>query len=205
MAAGEPVEPPITVRDRRRFDPATGEVRAPVGHATDAGGQGVAEAPATPVPGPGGEPAPVQPPEHDALAAQLAERTDDLLRLKAEFDNYRRRVERDRVLVSEQAAARVVAELLPALDDVDRARAHGALDGAFRSVAETVEKVVSGLGVQRYGAVGDAFDPQLHEALQHTVSAEATEPSVVDVYRAGYTAAGRVLRPAQVVVAGPAT
>jgi molecular chaperone GrpE len=128
---------------------------------------------------------------------------EDLQRLKAEFDNYRRRVERDRVEWGINATARLVGELLGVLDDIDRARSHGELDPGFRSVADGLEKALFGSGVERFGAPGELFDPARHEALTHVPKSDVNEEVVLEVYRPGYLFHGRVLRPAQVVVAGP--
>ncbi|MDQ1632495.1 MAG: molecular chaperone GrpE, partial [Frankiaceae bacterium] len=131
----------------------------------------------------------------------LVERTADLQRLKAEFDNYRRRVERDRQATKDSATAAVLLALLPALDDIGRARSHDDLNGTFKFVAEGLENTLGSLGLERFGDQGDAFDPQQHEALVYTSAPGLSGPTCVEVYRAGYRHAGRVLRPAQVVVA----
>ena len=182
------VEEGIRVTDKRRIDPQTGERREP-----DAG---VAQD-ATPVP-PGSDPV-------GALSerARVEELTSDLQRVSAEYANYRKRVERDRQLVREQAVANALAELLPVLDDVDRARAHGDLEGAFRSVGEALESVVGRLGLERYGEPGEAFDPTVHEAIALEVSADVAVPTATAVHQAGYRFAGRVVRPAVVSVAEP--
>jgi molecular chaperone GrpE len=138
------------------------------------------------------------------LEQQLSERTNDLLRLKAEFDNYRKRAQRDMALAGEVATARLLSELLPALDDVERARHHGELEGGFKAVADHLEKAVAGTGLERFGAPGEPFDPTRHEALTSVEDAEVDHEVVKDLYRAGYAHAGRVLRPAQVVVSTPA-
>ena len=109
--------------------------------------------------------------EVEKMAAQLAERTADLQRLQAEYANYRKRVERDRLAVREQALANVLTELLPVLDDIGRAREHGELTGGFKSVAESLEAATVKLGLNSYGENGDPFDPTLHEALMHSYSA----------------------------------
>ena len=109
--------------------------------------------------------------EVELMAAQLAERTADLQRLQAEYANYRKRVERDRMAVREQALANVLTELLPVLDDIGRAREHGELSGGFKSVAESLEAAAVKLGLTSYGEDGDPFDPNLHEALMHSYSA----------------------------------
>jgi molecular chaperone GrpE len=139
----------------------------------------------------------------DALRHQLEERTADVQRIKAEYDNYRRRVERDRAVAGEQATARVFAGLLPALDDIGRARDHGDLDGPFRAVAEQLEATLVALGLSRYGDAGDAFDPAVHEALMHSFRNDLDGPTCVQVFRPGYQFAGKVLRPAQVAVGEP--
>jgi molecular chaperone GrpE len=138
------------------------------------------------------------------LVSELAERTADLQRVQAEYTNYRRRVERDREQAREQAVASTLAELLPVLDDLGRARAHDELTGAFRSVGESLEASVAKLGLERFGEAGDPFDPLIHEALSHVLSPDVTETTCVEVYQLGYRFAGRVVRPARVVVADPA-
>ena len=141
--------------------------------------------------------------EDAGIDAKVAELTADLQRVHAEYANYRKRVERDRVLVREQSVASALAELLPVLDDIGRAREHGELDGAFKSVGESLEAAVVRLGLEPFGAVGDLFDPTLHEALTHVHSDEVTEATCVAVYQPGYRFAGRVVRPARVGVGDP--
>lgn len=142
-------------------------------------------------------------PAADPQQAQVAELTADLQRLQAEYSNYRKRVERDRELVREQAVASALAELLPVLDDVERARAHGDLEGAFKSVGEALEGVIGRLGMARYGAPGETFDPTVHEAIVLEASAEVDAPTTTAVHQYGYRYAGRVVRPAVVSVAEP--
>jgi molecular chaperone GrpE len=136
-------------------------------------------------------------------AALLAERTADLQRLSAEYANYRKRVERDRLAVREQALANVLNELLPVLDDIGRAREHGELTGGFKSVAESLEGTAVKLGLTSYGENGDPFDPTLHEALMHSYSADVTEPTCVQILQPGYKVGERIIRPARVSVAEP--
>jgi molecular chaperone GrpE len=138
-----------------------------------------------------------------AAAAKLAERTADLQRLQAEYANYRKRVERDRMAVREQALANVLSALLPILDDIGRAREHGELEGGFRAVAESLEAAAVKLGLSTYGEKGDAFDPNVHEALMHSYSDEVSEPTCVLILQPGYKVADRILRPARVAVAEP--
>ncbi|NUP46913.1 MAG: nucleotide exchange factor GrpE [Catenulispora sp.] len=141
--------------------------------------------------------------ELQGVQAELAERTNDLQRLQAEFSNYKKRVERDRQAVKEAAVAGAVSELLPVLDDIGRAREHGELEGGFRQVGEAFEAVVAKLGLARFGAAGELFDPNLHEALMSTTSPDVDEVSVHVVFRPGYRIGERIVRPAQVQVAEP--
>jgi molecular chaperone GrpE len=133
----------------------------------------------------------------------LDERLRDLQRLSAEYANYRKRVERDRMAVVEQAAAGVIASLLPILDDLDRAREHGDLVGPFGAVAEGLTAALGKYGLTAFGEAGDKFDPMRHEAVTHNTSAEVTEPTCVAVMRRGYLLGERLLRPALVAVADP--
>ena len=135
--------------------------------------------------------------EFDELAAMkgtLADLTNDLQRLSAEYANYRKRVERDRAAVSEQATGMVISSLLPILDDIDRAREHDDLVGPFATVAEQLTAALAKFGLTGFGEVGDAFDPTRHEAVAHQTSAEVTEPTCVTVMRRGYLLGDRLLR-----------
>jgi len=153
---------------------------------------------------PGGQgSAPAPDAKVEQLTTQLAERTADLQRLQAEYANYRKRVERDRLAVREQALANVLTELLPVLDDIGRAREHGELAGGFKSVAESLEAVAVKLGLTSYGEDGDPFDPTLHEALMHSYSPDVAEPTCVSILQPGYKVGDRILRPARVAVAEP--
>lgn len=138
------------------------------------------------------------------LKAQLDERTSDLQRLQAEFVNYKRRVDRDRELVRENATYAALAPIIEVLDTIDRAREHGPLEGGFKAVAEQLERVVAGVGLSKFGAVGDPFDPTIHDALSHI--GEDPEVSVTTcqvVAKAGYKIGDRVVRAAQVLVVDP--
>ena len=141
--------------------------------------------------------------ELQGVQAELAERTNDVQRLQAEFSNYTKRVERDRQVVKETAVAGALSELLPVLDDIGRAREHGELEGGFRQVGEAFEAVVAKLGLARFGASGEVFDPNLHEALMSTTSPDVDEVTVAMLFRPGYRIGERVVRAAQVQVAEP--
>ena len=137
------------------------------------------------------------------LEKQLAERTDDLQRVTAEYANYRRRVDRDRALVVDQAAERFALQLFPIVDDIERARDHGDLTGAFKVVADRVLGLLDGLGVESFGTTGDPFDPALHEAVIHDTSSEVEVPTATTVLRQGFRRGDRVLRTAMVAVTDP--
>jgi molecular chaperone GrpE len=137
--------------------------------------------------------------------ARLAERTADLQRLQAEYANYRKRVDRDRAAVKEQAVATVLTGLLPVLDAIGQAREHGELSGGFKSVADSLSSALGKLGLVAYGETGDPFDPKIHEALTHTYSPDVAEDTCVEIWQPGYKVGDRILRPARVAVAEPAT
>jgi molecular chaperone GrpE len=143
--------------------------------------------------------------EADSLRTQLGERTADLQRLQAEYANYRKRVDRDRAAVREYAVSSVLTELLPALDAIGIARDHGELSGGFKSVADQLQAAVVKLGLTTYGQRGDAFDPKIHEALTSTVSPDVTVETCAEIFQPGYKVGERILRPARVAVAEPAT
>jgi molecular chaperone GrpE len=134
---------------------------------------------------------------------KVAELTADLQRVHAEYANYRKRVDRDREATRQQVVGATLGELLPVLDDIGRARDHGDLDGAFKSVAEALEATVTRLGLERFGAEGDPFDPTIHEAISHTHTADVTGPTCISVFQPGYRFGPRIVRPAIVAVADP--
>ncbi|GHD19725.1 protein GrpE [Streptomyces violarus] len=139
----------------------------------------------------------------DQARTALGERTADLQRLQAEFQNYRRRVERDRIAVKEIAIANLLTELLPVLDDIGRARDHGELVGGFKSVAESLEGTAAKMGLQQFGKEGEPFDPTIHEALMHSYAPDVTETTCVAILQPGYRIGERTIRPARVAVAEP--
>lgn len=139
----------------------------------------------------------------DQARSALHERTQDVQRLQAEFQNYRRRVERDRASIKEIAVANLLTELLPVLDDIGRARDHGELVGGFKSVAESLEMVAAKMGLMQFGKEGEPFDPTVHEALMHSYSPDVTETTCVQILQPGYRIGERTIRPARVGVAEP--
>jgi len=139
-----------------------------------------------------------------ATTRALEERTLDLQRLQAEYLNYKRRVDRDRELVRQNATYAALAPIIEVLDTIDRAREHGELDGGFKAVADQLERVVSNLGLTRFGEPGDAFDPNVHEALTHVgTDPEVSVTTCQHIAKAGYRIGDRVVRAAQVLVVDP--
>ncbi|MBA4860712.1 nucleotide exchange factor GrpE [Streptomyces sp. PSKA54] len=217
----------VLVRDKRRIDPVTlqprygdadgesAELAPPVGPGRNGGvserpAQSRAAGPAHPQPG-GRTEAKAQPKgteqeertETEVLRAQLQERTADLQRLKAEYDNYRKRVQRDRLAVREIAVANVLAGLLPVLDAVQHADEAGEVTGGFRQVTDALQRQLAALGLESFGRAGELFDPALHEAVAYDPSDRVDRPTCAAVHRPGYRVGGHLLRPAQVTVAEP--
>lgn len=142
-------------------------------------------------------------PETD-LQSKIDELTGDLQRLQAEYVNYRKRVDRDRELVAQNATYKVLAPIVEVLDTIDRAREHGEVEGGFKAVADQLERIVLSLGLSKFGEPGEPFDPQLHEALSHLGTDPDVEVTTVKVLaKAGYRIGERVVRAAQVLVVDP--
>jgi len=135
----------------------------------------------------------------------VATLTSDLQRLQAEYANYRKRVDRDRVSTTEFAFAAVLMEFLPVLDDLDRAAEHGELTGGFKAVADRINATVEKLGLTKFADAPVAFNPEIHEALTHESSAEVTQPTASKILQPGYKYKERVIRPARVAVTDPQT
>ena len=207
---GESLTPPsgdpendeqIRVRDRRKVDPETYEARPQPEQPEQPAPQPEESASAPAAPTDSQEPVADAAP--GASDQRVEELTLDLQRLSAEFANYRKRVDRDRELNRDRAIADVVADLLPVLDDIDRARSHGELDAGFKAVAEAIESMAANYGLVRFGAEGEEFDPHVHEAMTSANSAEVVEPTVTAVYQVGYRLKDQVLRAARVAVTNP--
>ncbi len=204
---GKPV-----IRDKRRIDPETGKAR----EATDgdaatsgvpAGGTDGAEVPATADEGaPASEADPLEQAkaENADLFDQLQRAKADLYNLDQRHSNFVRRSRTDAEAASVQGVASVVEALIPVLDDVAAAREHGELTGPFASIAEKLEQTLtSRFALERFGSVGDEFNPEVHEALMHQQSDEATAITITTVVQPGYRVNDRVVRPARVAVTGP--
>ena len=133
----------------------------------------------------------------------IADLTTDLQRLQAEYSNYRKRVERDRSLAHEVAVASVLTEILPILDDLDRAASHNELSGGFKAVADQIVAITQRIGLIRYGEAPAEFDPNIHDAMLHETSPEVKETTVTAILQPGYKFKERILRPARVTVTDP--
>ncbi|AJW40868.1 Heat shock protein GrpE [Rhodococcus sp. B7740] len=194
MTSENTEQEPVTFVDKRKIDPETGEVRE---------GDAVPE----PLVGTGAAPQPDSVDEgtvdgdvvEDPRDTQVAELTADLQRVSAEYANYRRRTDREKQTGAENAKASVVSQLLPVLDDLERARQHGDLEtGPLKAVADKLAGVFSNIGLTTFGAEGDAFDPAIHEAVSH--EGDGSSPVVGTLMRPGYKLGERVLRTAMVGV-----
>jgi|688.fasta_scaffold174406_2 molecular chaperone GrpE len=177
----------VKITDKRKLDPETGAPRSPSGEQeTPVSEQDVA---------------------NDSVVEldPVAELTADLQRLQAEFANYRKRVERDRETTRDLVVSNTLAELLPVIDDIGRARTHGELEGAFKSVGEALESTVTRLGLKPFGAPGDEFDPTKHEAISHEYSADVSTSTCMNIFQPGYEFNGKIIRAAIVSVADPET
>jgi molecular chaperone GrpE len=141
--------------------------------------------------------------EAATLTDEAASLKNDLQRLQAEYSNYRKRVDRDRALAADLATALFLTELLPILDDLDRAGQHGELVGGFKAVADRITTICEKLGLVKFGNPGEPFDPNIHEALTHNKSSDVTEPTATEVLQPGYKLKDKVLRPARVAVTEP--
>ena len=141
--------------------------------------------------------------EATVVVDEVATLTSDLQRLQAEYANYRKRVDRDRVSTTEFAFATVLLELLPILDDLDRAAEHGELTGGFKAVADRINATVEKLGLTKFAEAPVTFNPEIHEALMHETSKDVTEPTATKILQPGYKFKERVIRPARVAVTDP--
>ena len=140
----------------------------------------------------------------DQVIDPVATLTNDLQRLQAEYANYRKRIERDRLVAHEMAIGAVLTELLALLDAVDLAEQHGEVTGGFKAVSDQLNAITSRIGLEKYGSEGEAFDPQIHEALMHETSADVAVATASKILQPGYKYKERILRPARVSVTDPA-
>lgn len=174
-----------TISDKRRIDPETGEARE---HESLPGTE------------------PTNDKDEDVTTAntsktdsKVTDLTDTLQRLQADFSNYKKRVEKERLAILDTSKAVLVAELIPVLDDIDLAEAHGDLEQEpLKSISDKLKNIVKSQKVETFGKVGDKFDPNIHEAVQHTGTGD--DLVVDNVLRVGYKLGDKILRTAMVTV-----
>ena len=156
----------------------------------------VQEAPETPGPDAG---------ELDALRKALADKEDQYLRLAAEYDNFRKRSQKEKEGIYQGAKSDAVAAFLPVYDNLDRALKQETADEAYKKGVEMtmtgLKDILSKLGVEEIPALGETFDPALHNAVMHVEDENAGENTVVDVFQAGFRLGDKVIRFAMVKVA----
>lgn len=189
---------PFEFRDKRKVDPATGEAR-PAEDAQDAAAGG------DPLDALDFEPTGEAAESAEVLAAkaEAAQHLDALQRERASFTNYRNRSLRDQEVARTQGMQDVLVALLPVLDDVERAKQHGELGGPMAAIAEKLDATLAKFGIERFGQVGEEFDPTVHDALMHSTEADATATTVNLVVEPGYRIGEKVVRAARVGVVGP--
>lgn len=180
----QPVDQPVTPDEAEELIVADGSVEATIGHSVRVDDPIIAA-------------------KISELEELATERTADLQRLQAEYANYKKRVDRDRALARQGGIEAVVLDLLPVLDSIEAAREHDELTGGFKLVAEELERLTGKYGLSVYGDVGEAFDPNVHEALMHMPMAGVEVTTVSAVMQKGVRLNDRVLRPARVGVAEP--
>jgi molecular chaperone GrpE len=193
------------VRDKRRIDPETGEPRAVDEESAAPAGADEAPTDAEQTPDEGSSlDADIDHILSEAGQREIEEYRDRAARAEAELANFRTRVERDRAANREAVIADVIRSLLPAIDDLDRAAAHGDLEGSpLELVAQKLRAALERYGLRSVGVVGEPFDPALHEAIVQLPSAEATSQTIADVIEGGYALGDRLVRPAKVAVSVP--
>lgn len=210
-------EPRFTFHDKRRVDPDTGELR-PEADAESASGAGegqdteevLADASHLGVDIPAdasslndteaaAEPGGAEPAPGSEAAAHLA----DLKRINAEYAAYRMRADRERERAAAGGTIKVVEALVPVLDEVRLAQENGDVSGPFEAHVNKLLDALAKVGVEQYGAVGDEFDPRLHEALMQQPSDDVEVPTVFMVMQPGYRMGDRIIRAARVGVQQP--
>ncbi|WP_125777894.1 nucleotide exchange factor GrpE [Antribacter gilvus] len=196
-------EPPFHFTDKRKVNPETGAPAAPGSGTQPAGTPG--ERSGDPLEALDFEPSAEAGGDAALLAAkaEAAEHLDALQRERATFVNYRNRALRDQEAARDRGVQDVLAALLPVLDDVERARQAAELSGPMAAIAEKLDQALARFGVERFGQVGEEFDPQVHDALMHSTAEDATATTVNLVVEPGYRIGDKVVRAARVGVVGP--
>ncbi len=147
-----------------------------------------------------------QPSEKEKLQAALNDANDRFLRLAAEYDNYRKRTAKEKAELNNACKSALIAELLPVIDNLDRAMAHNTDNpNEYKKGVEMIGSqfyaVLEKLGIESFGETGDAFDPNLHNAVMHIEDENLGENTVAAVFAKGYRLGDKVIRPATVQVA----
>ena len=143
--------------------------------------------------------------ERDQLAAEKAELQDRFLRRQAEFENYRRRIDREKSEFVQYASSEAVAAMLPILDDFERAlkqeiagkESQRGMELIYQRFLDALKK----LGLEPITSIGEPFDPYIHQAIERVETADAEDQTVLEEFQGGYNFKGRLLRPAMVRVA----
>lgn len=196
-------EQPI-IRDKRRIDPETGELRdgveetpLPSAQSEDAGSQAAPQADE-------GADSGAEPDVAGQLADDLARAKADYYNLDQRFNNFVKRSREEVIGARNEGRADVVEALIPMLDEVELARQHGDLEGPMAAIAEKLENtLLSKFSAERFGEVGEEFDPNIHEALMHSASDDVESNQIQQVIQPGYRVGERIVRPARVAVVGP--
>ncbi|MCP2266311.1 nucleotide exchange factor GrpE [Promicromonospora thailandica] len=202
-------EHPFQFTDKRKVNSSGEQARptepAPASESTPDEGAAEQDASADPLAGLDFEPTGDAAEDAEVLKAkaEAAQHLDALQRERASFTNYRNRALRDQEAARDRGVQDVLSALLPVLDDIERAKQHGELDGPMAAIAEKIDQSLQKFGVERFGTVGEEFDPTVHEALMHSTDADATTATVNLVVEPGYRIGDKVVRAARVGVVGP--
>ena len=141
----------------------------------------------------------------EELTNELANQKELLLRTAAEFDNFKKRTEREKAAIAEFAKAGLIKHLLPILDNIDRAAASDKDSADYikgiEMIVKQFESIVPTLGIEEIAKVGDSFDPNFHEAVMHVEDENFAENTIAEVLQKGYKIGDTVIRPAMVQVA----
>ncbi|ACZ29241.1 GrpE protein [Xylanimonas cellulosilytica DSM 15894] len=207
---GNEEDKPFSFTDKRKVDPTSGAPRVPEETADAGAGTGAAHegapasgaADADPLAGLDFEPS-AETAELEKAKADAADHLDALQRERASFTNYRNRALRDQEAARTRGLEDVLTALLPVLDDIERAKSHAELVGPMAAIAEKLDASLAKFGIERFGAVGEVFDPTQHEALMHRETDTVTEPTIELVVEPGYRIGERIVRAARVGVVGP--
>ena len=201
----EGIDPELQAAVESAFEEVPDDVREGLAQGSPEGAAGQSDA-SSPAEGEAGDDPLAQAQAQAAQAADdLARARADLYNLQQEYQGFVRRSREGAASHRQAGAADVVEALIPVLDEIELARQHGDLTGTFETTAGKLESILAEkYSLERFGAVGEVFDPTLHEALMATESSEVTEPTIATVLQPGYRLGERVVRAARVQVANPA-